>query len=294
MPDDDPQYQPGNPPDVSQHWVLRWMGYLDRWAAENPWHPRVLPFIAYVAMLPVVNWTTKLLPISYPVMYTIQGILAAWLLWRYRKLMPELTLSFHWLAVPVGVLVAIVWIWLGIWSANNLPSAFGHPGTESFFDQMGITVGWIGFSLRLVGMAIIVPLFEELFIRSLLLRSFHQFKTTMIGFTQVLLDVPLIGEWLMHTRLGTRADKHGPIFGAQFDRASLGQISAFGFAASTLVFAVHHIPRDWLGCVACAAAYCWLLSVTRHKGLGPTCWAHGITNALLWAYTLYTGYWEFL
>ena len=49
------------------------MARLDRWAAENPWHPRILPFIAYVAMLPVANRTTESLPISYPVVYVIQG-----------------------------------------------------------------------------------------------------------------------------------------------------------------------------------------------------------------------------
>ena len=44
----------------------------------------------------------------------------------------------------------------------------------------------------------------------------------------------------------------------------------------------------------CALAYCLLLSVTRAKGLGPVCWAHGITNALLWGYTVYYGNWQFL
>jgi hypothetical protein len=32
----------------------------------------------------------------------------------------------------------------------------------------------------------------------------------------------------------------------------------------------------------------------RQMGLGPVIWAHGLTNAALWGYTLYTGDWRFL
>lgn len=262
--------------------------------AENPWHPRLLPFLAYVGLIPLISTTLHHLPVAYPAVYLAQCGLVAYLLWRYRSLLPELTLSFHWLALPVGVLVAVVWVWLGVWSADTLPKMFGHPDTKSFFDEMGSAVGWPAFVLRLIGMAVLVPLFEELFIRSLLLRSFHRFKQTMIGTLQLIQDIPLIGEWLMHTSLGSRADRHPHIFSPEFDRTPLGALSVFGVAASTVVFAVHHIPRDWLGCVACAMAYCWLLRVTCKQGLGPTCWAHGITNALLWAYTLYANDWRFL
>ena len=46
--------------------------------------------------------------------------------------------------------------------------------------------------------------------------------------------------------------------------------------------------------VVCGVAYCLLLMVTRKKGLGPVIWAHGITNALLWVYTIQTDVWRFL
>lgn len=270
------------------------MQRVDRWAAENPWHPRFLPFLAYVGLLPLIGALRDRWPATYPVAYTLQCALVIWLLWRFRHLLPELTLSFHWLAVPVGVFVAGAWIWLGQWMVDTYPARFADQQPYNFFEQMGTTVGWAAFSLRLAGMAIVVPLFEELFIRSLILRSLHRFKTTAIGTVQIIQDLPLLGEWVMHTSLGHRADRHPPVFGPQFLRTPLGALSVFGVTASTLVFTAHHTTRDWPGCVVCAVAYCLLLAATRHKGLGPTCWAHGITNALLWGYTLYTGDWQFL
>ncbi len=245
-------------------------------------------------MLVVVSQLRDWLPFTYPLTYTIQCSLVVYLLWRYRKLLPELTLSFHWLSVPVGVGVAVAWVWMGLWMVETFPDRFADQGTESFFLEMGTTVGWTAFVLRLIGMSVAVPLFEELFIRSLILRSFHRFRPTMIGLVQVIQDLPLIGEWLMHTSIGDKADRHPPVFGPQFKNTPLGALSVFGVAVSTLIFTIHHLPRDWPGCVMCGLAYCLLLSATRHKGLGPVCWAHGITNALLWVYTLYTGDWQFL
>lgn len=262
--------------------------------AENPWHPRFIPFLAYVGLLPIIGWLRDWQPITYAPAYCIQCGLVVWLLWRYRKLLPELTVDFHWLAVPVGVFVAWAWIRLGYLMVDTFPKRFAEDGTESFFEQMGDGMGWVAFSLRLVGMSVVVPLFEELFIRSLLLRSLHRLRPTVVGVMQMIQDFPVIGEWLMHTRWGMRADHHPPVFGPQFECTPLGALSIFGVVASTFVFMIHHVMRDWPGCIVCGIAYCFLLAVTRRKGLGPVCWAHGITNALLWGYTLQTGDWRFL
>ncbi len=262
--------------------------------AQSPWHPRFLPFLAYVGLLPLTSATLAWTPELYSVVYVVQCALPIWLLWRYRQLLPDLTLHFHWLAIPTGIFVAVAWIWLGHWMVDTFPSQFASQETTNFFTEMGPAFGWLAFSLRLVGMSVVVPLFEELFIRSLLIRSLHHFRTTAIGLIQIVQDLPILGEWLMHTSWGTRADSYPAVFGPQFDRTPLGQLSVFGVTASTIVFAAHHAVRDWPGCVVCALAYCLLLSVTRQKGLGPVCWAHGITNALLWAYTLQTNDWQFL
>lgn len=266
---------------------------LDRWMASHPWHPRVVPFVVYLLfllILPVRGWQ----PLTYPLLYVIQCGVVVWLLWRYRKLLPELTLSFHWLAVPVGIGVVVAWIWLGQAMTALAPTFFENRG-YNFFDKMGNgALAWSSLSLRLLGMSIVVPLFEELFIRSLCLRSFHRFRRTGIGILHVVEDMPIIGEWLMHSKIGKRLGRHGPVFGAEFEATPFGALSLFGVAASTCVFMFSHVPRDWPGAIVCGVAYCLLLAATRKKGLGPVIWAHGITNALLWAYTIRFNNWQFL
>ncbi len=267
--------------------------------AQNPWAPRLIPFMIYVGFIPVISFFQDQFPVTYPLLYTLQCSLVAWLLWRYRKLTPELTLTFHWLAVPVGVGVAAAWIWLRFVMVETFPEQFGELESVDFFATMGMTLGWLALGLRFVGMSVVVPLFEELCIRSLMLRALHRAKQTAIGIVQVLEDFPVVGEFLILTPLGDKADKEPPVFTAELQRNPLGQLSVFGVFASTVIFTIHHIPADWPGCVVCALAYCFLLSATRRHGLGPVCWAHGITNALLWIYTVTmhqngTPDWQFL
>lgn len=272
------------------------LGQLDQWMAQNPWHPRFVPYLVYVGLLMPATALYDWVPATYLLTYTFQCGIVAWLLWRYRKQLPELTLRFHWMAVPVGVAVAWVWIRLGLWMVDRFPEQFSDQRTNSnLFQEIGVPLGWAAFSMRLVGMSVLVPLFEELFVRSLLLRGFSSFKATSAGCMQVVLDIPVIGEWLMGTRVGDWAEGFEPVrFGEQFQRTALGVLTLFGVMASTLLFTVGHGTRDWPAAVVCGVAYCLLLAATRGKGLGPVCWAHGITNFLLWVYTLQTNDWQFL
>ena len=307
--------------------------HLDDAMASHAWYPRVIPFITYLVLLTITGFVADYLPAAYPFLYMIQILAVCWMLWRYRDLIPELTLSFHWLAIPTGIIVFIAWVWLGMvldemeqvksvglstfttsltqWTIDPTVQATASNDAQialrftdetvradSIFIRMGLREGsilaWIAFIMRLLGMSIVVPLFEELFIRSLLLRSFHSAKNTFTGFVQVAQDFPIIGEKLMGTKLAEEADKQPPMFEHEFKRVPLGAISVFGIAASTIIFTLSHVPRDYAACIFCGIAYCLCLFFTRHKGLGPVCWAHGITNALLWIYTLHTDDWRFL
>jgi membrane protease YdiL (CAAX protease family) len=301
--------------------------------AEHPWNPRVFPFLSYLVLLALIGFASDKAPAAYPLLYLAQVTIITGLLWRYRRLTPELTLTFHWLAIPVGVIVFIAWVWLGMISAEftqarqaglsafteNLtrwaldpahppamatatgqPFSFVDPNERagSVFIRMGLSEGqplaWFAFVLRLLGMSLVVPLFEELFIRSLMLRSLNSRRDTLTGIIQLAQDLPVIGDRLMGTRRAEEADKQPPMFEHQFNHTPLGHLTLFGVLASTLVFTLSHAPRDYAGCVFCGVAYCLCLRFTRHKGLGPVCWAHAITNTLIWVYTLHTDDWRFL
>ncbi len=296
---------------------------LDAWMAKSDWHPRIVPFVVYLAFLPLIDLATTQTLYAYPVLYFVQCSVVVWLLWRYRKLLPELNWKFHWLVIPTAVGLTAAWVGLG-YAMTGLSSWFetaGSPGNDDLhpFQELRLAMPalfYLSMGLRLLGMSLVVPMFEELFIRSLCLRALHSARMTAIGVLQVLHDMPLVGEWFMHTDWGKRAAGKEGMFMQQFHATPLGKLSVFGVAASTFIFMIHHVPRDWAGCIACGVVWCWLLwytnrgpgygdrgSVTAEPasqqrrpalGLGPIVWSHGLTNALLWGYTLWSNDWQFL
>lgn len=282
---------PGNPVDAAPRGGL---ARLDAWMADHPWHPRLVPFIVYVALLLPIDLARDYALWTYPLLYVLQCGLTLGLLWRYRRLLPELNGRFHWLALPVGAGVCAAWIALGQTTESLLGLGEEHPLQQHYFVRMEPPLRALSLGLRLLGMSIVVPLFEELFVRSLLLRSLQYPRRVAVGLMQLLEEVPLLGDWLLHTPLAQRADHHERVFEYEFNRTELGQLTWFGVLASTVVFALHHVPRDWAGSLVCGVAYCLLLAATRQRGLGPVIWAHGLTNALLWGYCVYTGDWRFL
>ena len=316
---------------------------LDAWMASSPWHPRIVPFFVYILGLALGAMVILgALPVVLPFLYTLQVGGVVFLLVRYRKLLPEMTLRFHWLAVPTGIGLLFAWVYLGYFTnwlsvqsqgtpvlgdvmgylvpttpaGSGVDGAERHPiviGRESF----GELWYWATMILRLLGMSLVVPLFEELFIRSAVLRCTRTWAKTRDGIIQVLSDLPLIGEPIANSPAGRRANALGPQFTEQLVNTPVGMITAFSVVASTFVFMLSHQRRDWLGCIACGIVWCGVLWYTNRPrprkfnedgtaetwdtlpeggrtGLGPISWSHGITNAALWAWTLQTGDWQFL
>ncbi len=261
---------------------------------SHPWHPRVLPFAVYIILLAAVGVCSDRWPQSYPFVYFVQCAATASLLWRYRRLCPELTFRFDWRALPVGVLVAVAWVGLGKWMAGlSGPVEIGG-AEEHLFERLSPGFKAVSLGLRFLGMSLLVPIFEELFVRSLLLRSFHRGRQVAVAVIQWCQEIPGLGDWLMHTSLAQRADHYDQPLGRAFNATALGVLSLSGVAGSTLIFMFGHVMRDWPGAILCGIVYCLLLRATRDKGLGPVIWAHGLTNALLWGWCVSTGDWLFL
>ena len=247
---------------------------LDAWMAENPWHPRATPFFVYMIGLLVGGlvhggmFGTPEMPILIPFIYTLQVGIVVWLLWRYRKLLPELNFRFHWLAVPTGIGLMFAWVYLGYasnWVAGQLintplgdaatwlvPTHEQLPGNTSSEHEftnnreaLGDAWYWSTMSLRLLGMSIAVPLFEELWVRSAVLRGAFSAGKTKVAFLQLASDLPIIGDWVSGTNAGKAAAKEPAMFTAQLKETAVGRISLFAVVFSTLVFMLAHARRDY-------------------------------------------------
>lgn len=280
---------------------------LDHWMTLHPWHPRVLPLMVYCLFIAVVGGGVEFFgPRAYPVFYFLQCAIPAWLLWRYRRLMPELNMRFHWLAIPAGLGVGWAWIELGQWMVALDPIRFSYddPLAPFYADEvMGRAVGWTAMFMRLLGMSILVPLVEEIFFRSALVRSTitaRPLLLSLVDFSGDLLgSVPVIGDWLTSSKLGREAARTSAPLAREFNRNPLGAITVFAVVINLIFWALVHQPRDWPGIAACGSVYLLVLCLTNRPnqkslGVGPVVWAHGITNAYLWGYTLITDDWQFL
>ncbi len=158
--------------------------------ARFPWLPFVVPLVLYMAITTVEPSPEKLVPstdnaeterfASYPVVYagkiaiTLVGLLI--FLPIYRTLPFRSRPSV--LAVGTGVIGAVLWIGLCKLQppliANLLPDFLVSPPRPSFnpfesFDAGGTLELFL--TIRVLGMVLIVPLIEELFLRGFLVRA---------------------------------------------------------------------------------------------------------------------------
>lgn len=332
---DDTDKQP-DPPAAPHDSAL---GKLDAFMAASPWHPRLLPFFVYIIFgLFIAGLAIEASPFTRPIVYAFVVGTVVFLLWRYRRLTPELTIRFHWLAVPTGIGLLFAWVYLGYWTnqaaaalqgtpvlgpaadffigADNALHAADTARRETHAIQRGYTAYgpvwyWVTMVLRLLGMALVVPMFEELFVRSAVLRATFSRSKTWRGILQFASDLPVIGDAVANSRAGRAAEQAPPAFTEQLTQTQVGRISMFSIMASTVVFMLSHVPRDWAGCIACGVVWCGLVWWTNRPrkskgetweslppggrtGLGPIAWSHGITNAALWYWTLRVGDWQFL
>jgi len=271
---------------------------LDRWMAANPWHPRIAPFMAYIILLgPTGLMRDEVSAWLFPIFYGLQCGVPCWLMWRYRKLLPELNVKFHWTAVVAGLFIAVMWVVLAEAMMDIFQNRDELEGYR-YLDKMPAGLAWASMIMRLVGMAVVVPLFEELWTRSLLLRAFHSPRQTGIGLLNLAQDMPMLDDLIGDTKWARRAGRHHGIFTRMFEQTPLGQVSFFAVMASSVVFMLAHHWRDWPGCLLCGVAFCLVVAYTNRGklrlGLGAAIWAHGITNAALWGYTLVTDDWYYL
>jgi CAAX prenyl protease-like protein len=129
------------------------------------------------------------------------------------------------LALAVGVGLAVTAVWIGL---DGLYPSTDSLGKRAGFDPGSIqsSAGRLGFiAVRLYGLVLLVPLFEELFWRSFAIRY--------------IVDPD------------------------DFTRVPIGRVTLAAAAATAIVFAMAH-PVEWLPAVLTGLAWAWLVHRTRN------------------------------
>jgi uncharacterized protein len=231
--------------------------------------PWVLPFGLYMAFLllesvahsvspwiPALEHWGVLLPLwLYPV--KIVAVLGALIYyWRqYDELHDKLCTSLGEgvLALGAGVVVYLAWVRMD-WAWAMMGQAAGYNPL-----QAGAGFGVLLAAVRLFGAAVVVPIMEELFWRSFLIR----FVITLFP----------------------EDETHVP---TEFTSVRLGTFTFISFVATVLLFGSEHAL--WLAGMMAGAIYNLLLYKTRR--LWPCVLAHGVTNLLLGIHVLVTQEWQ--
>jgi CAAX prenyl protease-like protein len=137
--------------------------------------PYVMPMFAYVALsglesyLPQVDKQPS--PHWYPLAYAAKVVIVALLAWRYRStwrdLRPFPSAGSLALATLSGLLVTGIWVGL-----DGLYPSIPFLSQRSAFDPSLLSPGlrWGFIVVRMLGLVALVPLIEELFWRSFLIR----------------------------------------------------------------------------------------------------------------------------
>jgi CAAX prenyl protease-like protein len=200
-------------------------------------------------------WNT-LLPLGlYPVKTAlVLGALVYF--WRhYEELHEPLFTSWRelGLAIGVGLVVYLAWVRMD-WPWATLGPVTGY---NPF--QAGPGLGALLAAIRLFGAAVVVPIMEELFWRSFLIR----FIITLFP-------------------------ERGASVTPEFTAIPLGTFTPLSFGLTVLLFGSEHTL--WLAGIMAGVAYNLLLYKTRR--LWPCILAHGVTNLLLGVHVLVTREWQ--
>ncbi len=168
---------------------------------KHHWLAWTLPFIVFILLTELAN----LLPAAAAWLYLLKTVSAALLLWFFRhqwrsEVLTALTPGEWLAAIGCGLLVLVVWV-----GGESLLYQRGEP-TPLEITAFGSSQAAIAFlvGFRLLGSSLVVPLMEELFWRSFIMRWLigQRFLTVPIGsFTAVSFIATAICFGLEHNRI---------------------------------------------------------------------------------------------
>ena len=134
---------------------------------ERPSLPYILPFVLFLLLTVPVYF----FPALRPFFYSAKTILVGVMLWLWRRkyaadISPRLTPGDWVAALFCGLLVLVIWI-----VPDGYLVQFGqNPGFDPYALAGSSGGAWGLIAVRLTGAAVVVPVMEELFWRSFLMR----------------------------------------------------------------------------------------------------------------------------
>jgi CAAX prenyl protease-like protein len=195
----------------------------------RPWLPYVAPMLTFLVLTSVEDWLPKLAdgphPTYYPIFYAFKLAVVAAVCWLGRSTWADLRPWPGWkslsLAVSLGLLVTLLWVGLD----GDYP-VYGEVGSRASFNPGVLSpAARVGFLLvRMTGLVLVVPLFEELFWRSLVVR------------------------WIIDPD--------------DFRKVPIGQVTPIAGAITATLFALEH-PAEWLPALITGAIWGGLLRQTK-------------------------------
>lgn len=214
------------------------------------WWPYLVPYVAFTLAVTV----SSRLPAAWgPWLLAVKpAIPAALIVYFHRRgCYPELR-SIRWqpgwmlLDVLVGIVLAVQWM-----GPYLVVEALPRPPSEDGFDPMMAGESMVGMmlALRFVGFAMVTPLFEELFIRSFVIRVADVY-----------------------------ADR------GDFRNVPIGHYSRVSFVASVVIFTIGH--QFWEYPVAVVWVALTNLWFYLRKDLGSVILLHATTNATILLYVI--------
>jgi CAAX prenyl protease-like protein len=216
------------------------------------WWPYLLPYLSFVLLADIGR---RLPDAIQPALLFIKPALPLLLIvYFYRRgEYPELRgvrLTIAGAAQDVAVGIGLTLLWMAPYLV--FPSLRPDPSEAFDPNMLGAESAAMVLAVRMFGYAIVTPLFEEIFIRSFVMRYAEVYST--------------------------RGD---------FRDVPIGHYSLVSFITTIVVFTIGHVPWEWWVAVPWVAlTNLWFY---RRRNLWALILLHGVTNASLLLFAIYGG-----
>ena len=195
----------------------------------RPWLPYVAPMATFLVLTSGEDWLPKTAagphPTYYPIFYAFKIAVVAIVCWLCRSTWADLRPWPGWKSLAMGFVLGLLvtLLWVGL---DGTYPVYGSVGSRAAFNPVTIPLaGRAAFlAFRLFGLVLVVPLFEELFWRSFVVR------------------------WIINPD--------------DFRKVSIGLTTPMAAAVTAGLFALEH-PAEWLPALITGALWAWLLHQTR-------------------------------